>query len=386
MVLSLAPFRVPRPRAGLRSALATAAALLLGVTLTACGGAGGEKSVDGAAKTVTIASIAYPYQGKQVFNGLTGIVISQGWLKDELAKKGVALSFTPVPTAVGGPLINEGFSGKRIDFASYGDFPAIIAVAGGVPLKVVAPVGQGQDVYLVARKGLTVRSIADLEGKKIALHRGRPWELPFSKLLDSKGLKLTDFKIVNINPSATPAALQSGSVDAAVLLSDGLLVEKKGIGTVVWSTKDAPADWKMRAELFARKDFVDDNPALTQTVVEAFVRAAAWSSDEANRATVIQNASRGALPVDVIDRDYANSGILWKERFSPIFSPAARTHYHSVADYAFDRQLIRTKVDADSLFDDRFVKQAVKDLKLEGFWADPARSASNPPVKAGGKG
>ncbi len=53
-------------------------------------------------------------------------------------------------------------------------------------------------------------------------------ELPFSKLLDANGLKLSDFKIVNINPSATPAALASGNVDATFLLSDGLLLEQKG--------------------------------------------------------------------------------------------------------------------------------------------------------------
>jgi sulfonate transport system substrate-binding protein len=153
------------------------------------------------AKTVTIAGIAYPFEGRQVYNGLTGVVIRDGWLKEELAKRGVALALTPVPTAVGGPLINEGFSGKRIDFAAYGDFPAIIAVSGGVPLKLVAPMGQGQNSYLVVRNGLGAKSIADLKGKRIALHRGRPWELPFSKLIDASGLKLSDFKIVNINPS-----------------------------------------------------------------------------------------------------------------------------------------------------------------------------------------
>ncbi|MCW2404623.1 sulfonate transport system substrate-binding protein [Sphingobium sp. B1D7B] len=351
---------------------------LLGITamlgcavVAACGGSGSGGDA-GPVKTVTIASIAYPYQGKQVFNGLNGIVLEQGWLKEQLAKKGIDLVFAPVSTAVGGPLINEGFSGKRIDFASYGDFPAVIAVSGGVPLKIVAPVGQGQDVYLIVRKGLAARRVEDLKGKRIALHRGRPWELPFSKLVDSKGLKLTDFKIVNINPSATPAALESGSVDAAVLLSDGLLVEQKGIGRVIWSTKEAPADWKMRAELFARKDFVDAHPDLTQLVVDAFVRAAVWSSDEANRDGVIQRSSRGALPPEIVAKDYANSGIPWRERFSPLFSPALRTHYHSVADYALERGLIRNKVDADALLDERFVQQAIKDQKLEGFWAQPA--------------
>ncbi|OHT19297.1 putative aliphatic sulfonates-binding protein precursor [Sphingomonas haloaromaticamans] len=345
---------------------------LAGAVLAGCGGSGGGKGGAPDVKTVTIASIAYPYQGQQVFSGLTSVVLEQGWLKEQLAKKGVELVFQPVSTAVGGPLINEGFSGKRIDFAAYGDFPAAIAVAGGVPLKIVAPVGQGQDVYLVVRKGLAANSLADLKGKRIALHRGRPWELPFSKLVDRSGLKLDDFKIVNINPGATPAALESGSVDAAVLLSDGLLLDQKGIARVIWSTRDAPADWRMRAELFGRQDFVDAHPDLTQLVVNAYVRAATWSSDEANKAEVIRKAARGAMPEAVVERDYANSDIAWRERFSPIFSPALRTHYHSVADYALQRGLIRNKVDADALLDERFVTQALKDLKLEGFWAQPA--------------
>ena len=349
-------------------------ALLGFAFLTGCSGSGATAGDQ--VKTLTIASIAYPYQGKQVFNGLNGVVIQQGWLKDQLAKKGVELVFSPVSTAVGGPLINEGFSGKRIDFASYGDFPAAIAVAGGVPLKIVAPVGQGQDVYIVVRKGLAAKSLADLKGKRIALHRGRPWELPFSKLVDSSGLKLSDFRIVNINPSATPAALESGSVDAAVLLSDGLLVEQKGVGRVIWSTRNAPADWKMRAELFGRADFVDAHPDLTQLVVDAFVKAAAWSSDEANKAEVIRKAARGALPEDIVAKDYANSGIPWRERFSPVFNPAVRTHYRSVADYALERGLIRNKVDADALIDERFVDKALKDLKLEQFWAHEAGARS----------
>lgn len=332
----------------------------------------------GAVKTVTIAGIAYPYQGGQAYNGLTGVVIRQGWLKQELAKRGVQLALTPVPTAVGGPLINEGFSGKRIDFASYGDFPAIIAVSGGVPLKLIAPFGQGQNSYLVVRNGLAASSIADLKGKRIALHRGRPWELTFSKLLDANGLKLTDFTIVNINPSATPAALASGNVDAAFLLSDGLLLEQKGVGHVIWSTKQAPADWRMRAELFGRGDFVDRNPELTQIVVDAFVRAAAWSAQEENRAAVIREASRGAMPEEIVAKDYAESRVSWRDRFSPLFTPNVAGHYHSVADYTFARGLVRNKVDVDALLDQRFVPTALHDLKLEGFWQPDAAAAPAP--------
>ena len=337
---------------------------LAATTLSGCHGFGGS-----APKAVNLASIAYPYKGGQVFNGLTGVIARDGWLKAELAKHGVGLAFTPVPTAVGAPLINEGFSGKRIDFASYGDFPAIIAVAGGVPLKLVAPLGKGQDVYLLVRNGVAAQSITDLKGKRIALHRGRPWELPFAKLLDAHGLSFADFTIVNINPSATPAALAAGSVDATVSLSDALLIAQNGIGRVIWSTKEAPADWKMRAELFARGDFVADHPDLTQIVVEAFVRAARWSADDANRAQVISDASRGFIPTAVIEKDYAGATFPWRERFSPVFRPEIRQHYAAVAEYALARGLVHAKVDADELLEPRFVDTALKTLHLEDYWA-----------------
>ena len=339
---------------------------------------------DGTAKTVTIAGIAYPYEGSQVFNGLTGIVLRDGWLKDQLGRRGVALAFTPVPTAVGGPLINEGFSGKRIDFAAYGDFPAIIAVAGGVPLKMVMPT-ESRNTYLIVRNGLTATGIRDLKGKRIALHRGRPWELSFSHLVDAAGMKLGDFTIVNINPSATPAALAAGNVDAAFLMSDGLLLAEKGAGRVIWSTKQAPADWKMRAELFGRAAFIDGNPELTQLIVDAYVRAAAWSSRPENEAAVVHDLTRGSLPEAIVRKDYQGDDVAWRDRFSPLYDPAILAHYRSVADYTFAHGLVRTKVDADTLVDDRFVRQALRDLKLEGYWRSHAAAAASaaPAVRAG---
>ncbi|WP_343061161.1 ABC transporter substrate-binding protein [Novosphingobium flavum] len=371
-------FEPPRAQAWQRKlllALAAAAVLGLGAWqwLRPAAASGGN-----AVRTVNIAAIAHPFQGQQIYSGLTGVIIRDGWLKAELAKRGVELAFTPVPTAVGGPLINEGFSGKRIDFASYGDFPAVIAVAGGVPLKLVAPLAQGQETYIVVRNGLQAASIADLKGKRIALHRGRPWELPFSKLLDANGLKFSDFTIVNINPSATPAALSSGSVDAAVLLADGLLAQERGIGKILWSTKQAPRDWKMRAELFGRADFVNDNPQLTQLVVDAYLRAAAWSAQDANRDQVIKDSSRGSLPINVVVNDL-DPRISWRDRYLPYYDDALRSHYRSVTEYALKRGLVREKVDADALLDDRFVQQGLKDLDLAKFWsaAEPAAAQGN---------
>ena len=74
-------------------------------------------------------------------------------------------------------------------------------------------------------------------------------------------------------------------------------------------------------------------------------------------------------PEAVLRKEYAGDNYPWRERFSPIFRPDVTAHYRSVADYAQARGLVHAKVDADALLDDRFVSQALKDLKLEGFWA-----------------
>lgn len=348
-----------------------AIAVLVGIAFAVFRPKGGEGD---APKTLTIASIAYSNKGEQRYAGQTAVIQEQGWLKAQLAKKGIALQWLPVPTSVGGPIINEGFAAGRIDFAGYGDFPSIIANASGIDTRLIVPAGRGQNVYLVARKDLAAKGIEDLKGKRIAVHRGRPWELPFAKLVDSKGLKQSDFKILNINPQAAYSALASGDVDAAVMLGEGILAEQKGVGRIVWSTRQAPADWRMRAELFGRKNFVDRHPDLTQIVAEAYVRAAHWSSLPENREKVLDIAARSESPRSVIEAEYADPTVTWKDRFSPLFDEPLRQHYRAAADYTFDEKLVRRKVDAEALFDPRFVDKALKTLKLEGYW-QPASAA-----------
>ncbi|HTN41481.1 MAG TPA: ABC transporter substrate-binding protein [Asticcacaulis sp.] len=321
-----------------------------------------------AVKTITIATIAYNYEGKTVYNGATQTLIDQGWLADELKKRGIALKFEGVSGAVGGPQINEGFAAKRIDFALYGDFPALIARSGGVDIRDILSTGQGNNAYLVVRKGLNMKSIKDLKGKSIAIHHGRPWELTFQKLLDANGLKVTDFKIYNLNPQAGFSALASGKVDATFTLSEALVQQQKGAGDIIWSTKEAPLSWKMRTGLFARKDFIDANLELTQLVVTAYVKAAQWQSDEANKDQVLQIASRGSLPVDLVAQDYEDPRVPWRDRFSPLIDGFYVEHFKDVAAYTYANKLVQKNIAVDDIIDDRFVAPALKELKLETYW------------------
>jgi sulfonate transport system substrate-binding protein len=320
-----------------------------------------------------ISTVSYFRDGKTVFIGPSAIVSEQGWLAAELKKLNIELEWVPAPHQSVGQTINESFANKSIDFAGYGDLPSIILNASGVETRVVIPSGYGSDTFLVVPANSPAKTIEDLKGKKIAVHRGRPWELPFSRLLETKNLTYKDFKIFNINPSAGAAAIAAGGVDALYTLNDAYLLEDKKVGRIIWSTKQAPADWKMRAELWGSKEFIDKYPQLTQLVATAYVKAAYWSAQDENRDELIRINARSGTPESVVRREYAELTLPWKERWSPLFTATQRAHYEHAVSYALEKKLIRRNVSVDNLIETRFTEQALRDLKLEDFWAQGLR-------------
>ncbi|MBD2840340.1 ABC transporter substrate-binding protein [Pseudomonas sp. JM0905a] len=318
--------------------------------------------------SVKIAIVAYTQGGKPVFGGIPGRVIEDGWLEKELAAKGVKLDWIALPHAGAGPQINEGFTNNSIDFAVRGDLPSVIGGAGGVPGKLIVPGGSGNNVYLVVPASSTAQSIDDLKGKRLALHRGRPWEFAFSNYLASKDLKLSDFKVANLNPQVGAAAVSAGKVDAAVLLSESYLLEDKGVGRIIWSTKQGDNSWRLISDLWGTDDFIQRYPEITQLLATAWVKAAWWISQEQNKDAYYQLSSRAGTPESVLRRDDQNDPVAWKDRWAPKSDEQLKAHYRALTQYALDNKLIRQDFDITQSFATRFTNQAILDLKLENYW------------------
>jgi len=336
-----------------------------------------------APKEVRIAAVAYSKDGKTGFNGTAGVVDSEGWLRTELQKQNIKLTWVPIPPQSVATTINEDFANHSIDFADYGDLPSVILNANGIDTRLIVPGGRGNNVYLVVPPGSTAKSILDLKGKRIALHRGRPWEVSFERLLAANGLKITDFKVSNLNPVAGAAALVAGNVDAFVTLYDAFTLEDKHLGKIIWSTKLPGQDWKMRAELWGAKPYIDQHPEITQIIATAFVKAAYWTSQDANKEEFIKTASLNGIPEDVLRKEYSQDSVTWKSRWSPLADDFVANHYRVVAAYSKQNGLIRSALNTDKLFDRRFLDGALKSLSLESYWstADTAKDASKPAPK-----
>jgi len=241
-----------------------------------------------------------------------------------------------------GPGINEAFASKQIDFASYGDFPAVIARSNGIPIKLVLPFTRGAlESYLVVPVDSPAKNVGDLKGKRVAINQGRPWTLAFSRLLDSQGLKFGDFQIFNMVMPDGDAAVAAKTVDGQVTL-DGLLLQSKGLGKIIWSTLDSPADWKFSADVFAHEAFTEKYPETTKRVVRAFLRASYYNMEPKNRDQFLKElAASQQIPVELLGDEWKKKDI--RVVLSPEFDAGLKQHYQNVIDFAFDNKLIRRK-------------------------------------------
>lgn len=318
--------------------------------------------------TVKIAIVAFTQGGKPVFGGIAGRVVEEGWLAQQLNERGVKLEWIALPHAGAGPQINEGFSNNSIDFAVRGDLPSVIAGAGGVPGKLIVPGGSGNNIYLVVPSGSTAKSIEDLKGKRLALHRGRPWEFAFSNFLGSQGLKLDDFKIANLNPQVGAAAVAAGKVDAAVLLNEAYALEDKGVGRILWSSKQGANDWRLISDLWGTDVFIAEHPEITQLLATAWVKAAWWISREQNQDAYYQLSSRAGTAESVLRRDDQNDPVAWKERWAPKTDSQLKAHYQALSAYALTNHLIRSPYDITPALATDYTRQALIDLQLTDYW------------------
>lgn len=332
-------------------------------------------------KAIRIAGGASFVDGKLRLGGFAHIITEQGWLQQQLEARGIKLEWFTTAHAATGPMINEGFANGSLDFAGYGDLPSAILNAGGVETRLIMPHGLGQgDGFLVVPADSKVKSIEELKGKSLAVHRGRPWEIPLLRLMHSKGLKYSDFKLYNINPAAGMAAVASKHVDALFTMTDAYLLEDKGVGRIIWSTKDAPLDWKTRTEFWGSKNFLTRYPDLTQLVVTAYVKAAHWASQDENQEVLIKLSMLNGTPESVVRRSYQERKYPWKDRWSPLFNEVVYEHYRKTLSFAVEQKLIPRKPNLDTWFDKRFVQTALKELQLENHWKP--MNLQGKPIKA----
>ncbi|MFL9883902.1 sulfonate ABC transporter substrate-binding protein [Paraburkholderia agricolaris] len=145
-------------------------------------------------------------------SGLLAILKAQGSLDEKLKPLGYSIKWFEFPA---GPQLLEALNANSLDFGYTGAPPPVFAQAGGVRFVYVGaePSGRHAEAILV-RGDSTLRSVAELKGKRVALQKGSSSNYLLLEALKKAGLRYEDVRPVYLAPADARAAFESGTVDA----------------------------------------------------------------------------------------------------------------------------------------------------------------------------
>ncbi|MBW4596551.1 MAG: ABC transporter substrate-binding protein [Brasilonema angustatum HA4187-MV1] len=170
----------------------------------------------------------------KVPTGPTGWAIHQGKLLPQLQKLGIAeVKTVSFPN---GPNLNEALVAGEVDVGIYGDTPALVAKAKGIPTRLIGQEQVGMNAWLIGKKN-GPRSLAELKGQKVATSKGSYLHRYLIGLLQKSGLS-DRVTVVHLLPSEAQAALERGDVAAiAAATGTGPLLKSKGYPVIDEATK-----------------------------------------------------------------------------------------------------------------------------------------------------
>lgn len=197
-------------------------------------------------------------------SGALLLVKNEGSLEKKLAPLGYTAEWREFSSGV--PIL-EALNAGALDVGHSGDAPVVFAQASGVPFVYIGVTAASPDnTGVVVPENSSLKTLADLKGKKVAFVKGSSAHYLVACALQSAGLTFADITPVYLAPPDARAALQSGTIDA----------------WGIWDPFFAAAEVDARARAltegaklsphrefyFGRRDFAQSNPAFVAALLE----------------------------------------------------------------------------------------------------------------------
>ncbi|MGI8477917.1 MAG: ABC transporter substrate-binding protein [Thermomicrobiales bacterium] len=153
------------------------------------------------------------------------------------------------------------------------------ALALGLPLKAIAPghaegnpVATPLMISKTACESGSIKAVADLKGKKVAVNARGATEYWLFQALGTGGLTLDDVQLQTLAFPDAVAALQAGAIDAA-MIGEPLATSAEQKGLAVRLATGFPVQDVQPTIVFANRDFLKKNPAAATGIVTAYLTA-----------------------------------------------------------------------------------------------------------------
>ena len=201
------------------------------------------------------------------YNPVSLLLKKKGWLEAELAKDGIALRWV---LSLGSNKALEFLRGGSIDFGSTAGSAAIVARAGGVPIKAIYVYSKPEWTALVTRRDSGIGRIEDLEDKSVAVTRGTDPHVFLLRALDTKGLTENNVNAVLLQHPDGYRALATRQVDAWAGLDPHMAKAQVETGAVLFYRNQS---FNTYGILNVREVFAKRNPEVVRRVLAVYERA-----------------------------------------------------------------------------------------------------------------
>jgi len=239
------------------------------------------------------------------------------------------------------------------------------------PVVAVVELGRFPGIVLAnVKKSGEIKDVKDLKGKKIGVTApGSSTNFMVNYMLVQNGLKPDDVSFIGVGGSASAvAAVKRGEIDAISHLDPVISqLQNDGDITIMADTRTEEGTRQVyggpypAAVLYAKPDFIQQNPNTVQALVDAFVRTLKWL-ETASADDVVK-----VLPEEYFlgNKDLYKSAL---ERSRPTYSRDGRIPKEGAENAykvlkAFDPAVASAPIDLSKTYTDTFVEKAKTQVK-----------------------
>jgi NitT/TauT family transport system substrate-binding protein len=262
----------------------------------------------GLALACALAVMPVAYAADTVIVGTVGSASANLWPvfiginKGLFTEKDIKIDLVFVPSSAA--VIQQLTAGSLDVTISTGLVDPIRAVEKGAPVAIVRFESQLPPYALVAKP--TIKSFRDLKGKVISLGGAKDiTRIYVERMLAPSGIRPGDFDMVFAGATAArAAALQSGAVDAAILLPpSNFQAVANGFNELGLAADFAPE--LPFSGTVVSVPWANGHKAVLQRLLDAHAKAVAWFEDDRNRPdAVAMMVKASGLKVDEVENAY----------------------------------------------------------------------------------
>jgi NitT/TauT family transport system substrate-binding protein len=210
---------------------------------------------------------------------------------------------------------------------------------------------------LIARPG--IRSVHDLEGKRIALHRGTYLEYLLSLLAKREGFDLSEVTLLDRSDDESIAELTAGTVDAVLVWEPFVTEAQQAVnGVRLFSTDEIPS---LTYSVFSmRREFVEAHPREVQALLRVWQRTVQFIREHPEETCQLIAATFGE-PIESVRNLMRTDRVLDQADNRRAFSYTAgyeslHGSWRRMNDFMIERGLVTRRVGSPRYLDARFIR------------------------------